>query len=115
MGLAAIVVIGVLGLTAMGLPRDAVGVATVPPRDGMTTTQLSGLEVFNTQGCAACHTIDGVGGTGGPDLTKAGFRWNKAAIRKQIVTPKDPSMPAYYTPEPNRSWTTWSTTSASLQ
>ena len=61
----------------------------------MVTTQRSGLEVFNTQGCAACHTIDGVGGTGGPDLSRAGFRWDKEAIRTQIVTPKDRSMPAY--------------------
>jgi len=67
----------------------------VPPRDGMTTTQLSGLEVYNRQGCAACHTIDGVGGTGGPGLSRAGFRWTEAAIRKQIVTPKDTSMPSY--------------------
>jgi nitric oxide reductase subunit C len=61
----------------------------------MVTTQLSGLEVFNSQGCAACHTIDGVGGTGGPDLSRAGFRWDEASIRSQIVTPKDESMPAY--------------------
>ena len=94
MGLAAIVVIGVLYLTVVGL-LGSKGVATVPPREGMVTTQLSGLEVFNTQGCAACHTIDGVGGTGGPELSKAGFRWTKAAIRKQILTPKDASMPAY--------------------
>ncbi len=95
MGLAGIVVIGVLSLTVMGLTASPAGIAVVPPREGMTTTQLSGLEVFNTQGCAACHTIDGVGGTGGPGLSKAGFRWDEASIRTQIVTPKDPRMPSY--------------------
>jgi ubiquinol-cytochrome c reductase cytochrome b subunit len=95
MGLTAVVVIAVLGLTFMGLTASPAGIAIVPPRDGMTTTQLSGLEVYNRQGCAACHTIDGVGGTGGPGLSRAGFRWTEAAIRKQIVTPKDTSMPSY--------------------
>ena len=61
----------------------------------MVTTQLSGLEVFNTQGCAACHTVDKVGGTGGPDLSRAGHRWGADAMRTQIVTPQDNSMPAY--------------------
>jgi ubiquinol-cytochrome c reductase cytochrome b subunit len=95
MGLAAMVVIGVLGLTAMGLFGGQAAIAKVPPRDGMTTTQLSGLEVFNTQGCAACHTLDHVGGTGGPDLSRAGHRWETDNIRTQIVTPQDNSMPAY--------------------
>jgi len=95
MAIAALVVVGVVTLTIMGLTAAPSGIATVLPRSGMTTTQLSGLEVFNQQGCAACHTIDGVGGTGGPGLSKAGFRWDAAAIRAQIVTPKDPRMPAY--------------------
>jgi ubiquinol-cytochrome c reductase cytochrome b subunit len=94
--LAGLVVFVILGLTAIAVFGTPSGVAKVPPRDGMVTTQLSGLEVFNTQGCAACHTIDGVGGTGGPDLSRAGFRWDEASIRSQIVTPKDSSMPSYY-------------------
>jgi ubiquinol-cytochrome c reductase cytochrome b subunit len=93
--LAGLVVILILGLTAVALFGTPSGVAKVPPREGMVTTQLSGLEVFNSQGCAACHTIDGVGGTGGPGLSRAGFRWDEASIRAQIVTPKDASMPAY--------------------
>jgi ubiquinol-cytochrome c reductase cytochrome b subunit len=93
--LAGLVVLVVLGLTFLAIFGTPSGVAKVPPREGMVTTQLSGLEVFNTQGCAACHTIDGVGGTGGPDLSRAGFRWDKEAIRTQIVTPKDRSMPPY--------------------
>ncbi|MFN8623239.1 MAG: cytochrome b N-terminal domain-containing protein [Chloroflexota bacterium] len=95
MAAATIAVVGVLGLTAMGLFGSPSGAAKVPPREGFTAQQLAGLAVFNAQGCTACHTIDGVGGTGGPGLSRAGFRWDEAAIRRQIVTPKDTDMPSY--------------------
>ena len=61
----------------------------------MTAPQLRGLEVYNNQGCTACHQIHGLGGHTGPDLSRAGFRWEEADIRRQIVTPKDEKMPAY--------------------
>ena len=80
----------------VGLTSAPAGVAVVPPREGMTTTQLSGLEVYNRQGCAACHTIDGVGGTGGPGLSRAGYALRGLDMRGQIVTPGRPAkMPAY--------------------
>ena len=83
MGLAALVVIVILSLTFIGLTSSPAGIAVVPPRDGMTTTQLSGLEVYNRQGCAACHAIDGVGGTGGPGLSRAGTRYEESDMRRQ--------------------------------
>lgn len=96
MGLAALVVIAILWLTLIGLTSAPASIAAVPPRDGMTTTQLSGLEVYNRQGCAACHTIDGVGGTGGPGLSRAGTRYEESDMRQQITSPNDPAkMPAY--------------------
>ena len=61
----------------------------------MTDVQKAGLGVFNAEGCTACHQIHGVGGHTGPDLSRAGFRWEAADIRRQIVTPKDAKMPAY--------------------
>jgi cbb3-type cytochrome oxidase cytochrome c subunit len=30
--------------------------------------------VYQSQGCSNCHTINGIGGTSGPDLTKVGSR-----------------------------------------
>jgi quinol-cytochrome oxidoreductase complex cytochrome b subunit len=96
MGLAALVVIAILTLTVIGLTSAPAGLAVVAARNGMTTTQLSGLEVYNRQGCAACHTIDGVGGTGGPGLSRAGTRYEASDMRGQITNPDDPAkMPAY--------------------
>jgi cbb3-type cytochrome oxidase cytochrome c subunit len=31
-----------------------------------------GQLVYQSQGCSSCHTINGIGGTSGPDLTKVG-------------------------------------------
>jgi ubiquinol-cytochrome c reductase cytochrome b subunit len=95
MGLTGVVVIGVLGLTALGALGAPAGAIKVPPTEGMSEQELHGLAVFNDQGCTACHQIRGVGGSTGPDLSRAGFRWDTEAIRTQIVTPKDSRMPAY--------------------
>ena len=96
MGLAAMVVIAVLWLTMVGITSSPTGVAVVPAREGMTVTQLSGLAVYNRQGCAACHSVDGVGGSNGPGLSRAGTRYEASDMRGQVVDPDDPSkMPAY--------------------
>jgi mono/diheme cytochrome c family protein len=95
MALAAVVVVGVVGLTYLGAAATPAGVVKIPPTAGMTDQQVRGLAVFNEQGCTACHQIHGVGGHTGPDLSRAGFRWEEADIRTQIVTPKDAKMPAY--------------------
>jgi ubiquinol-cytochrome c reductase cytochrome b subunit len=39
--------------------------------------------------CVACHTIDGDGGTTGPDLTHIGARRDSAAIRRIVNDPND--------------------------
>jgi ubiquinol-cytochrome c reductase cytochrome b subunit len=95
MALAAVVVVGVVGLTYLGAAATPAGVVKIPPTAGMTDQQVRGLAVFNEQGCTACHQIHGVGGHTGPDLSRAGFRWEEADIRTQIVTPKNEKMPAY--------------------
>jgi mono/diheme cytochrome c family protein len=62
----------------------------------MAVDQLRGLEVYNRQGCAACHSIDGVGGSNGPGLSRAGTRYELSDMRQQILDPDDPTkMPAY--------------------
>jgi len=95
MALTAAVVVGVVGLTYLGASASPPGSVRVPPTEGMSSQELAGLKVYNEQGCTACHQIRGVGGQTGPDLSRAGFRWDAEAIRRQIVTPKDERMPAY--------------------
>ncbi|HEX2754933.1 MAG TPA: cytochrome b N-terminal domain-containing protein [Candidatus Limnocylindrales bacterium] len=95
MGLTAVVVVAIVGLTYLGASATPAGVVKIPPTDGMAQAELNGLATFNEQGCASCHQIRGLGGHTGPDLSRAGFRWEPAAIRDQIVTPKDTKMPSY--------------------
>jgi nitric oxide reductase subunit C len=56
-----------------------------PPKPILSTAigvggkELSaGQRVYQAQGCSACHTINGIGGTSGPDLTKVGMKHDKA-------------------------------------
>jgi quinol-cytochrome oxidoreductase complex cytochrome b subunit len=46
-----------------------------------------GRQVFEEQGCAACHTVRGAGGAGGPDLTTVGQRRNAAWLTAFIPNP----------------------------
>ena len=66
--------------------RSSTGSAKVdtngwPPKPILATAagvggkQLTaGQRVYQAQGCSSCHTINGIGGTSGPDLTKVGSR-----------------------------------------
>jgi ubiquinol-cytochrome c reductase cytochrome b subunit len=94
MALTAAVVAGVHGLTYLGAAGSLPGAVRVPPTDGMSAPQLAGLQVYNEQGCTACHQINGLGGQAGPDLSRAG-RLDEADIRRQIVTPQGEEMPPY--------------------
>ena len=89
-----VVVAGVLGLTYLGANAGA-SVPTIPPREGMTVTDLAGLAVLNQNGCAACHAIDGLGGSKGPDLSRAGSRWSESHLREYITNPEDTDMPPF--------------------
>lgn len=95
MGLTAVVVVAIVGLTYVGASATPAGVVKVPSTEGMTQEELSGLSTYNEQGCASCHQIRGLGGHTGPDLSRAGFRWEPADVRRQIVSPKDTRMPSY--------------------
>jgi ubiquinol-cytochrome c reductase cytochrome b subunit len=95
MALTGLVVAGIVGLTYLGATATPAGVVQISATPGMTAPQLAGLKVFNAQGCTSCHQIHGVGGHTGPDLSRAGFRWELADITRQILTPKDERMPSY--------------------
>jgi len=62
-----------------------------PPKPMVATAVTSvspGEAVYKAQGCSACHTIAGVGGNVGPDLSKAGGKRDKDWIESQIRDPK---------------------------
>jgi nitric oxide reductase subunit C len=73
-----------------------------PPKPIVATAVTSistGEAVYKAQGCSACHTIAGVGGKVGPDLSTIGKIRNKQWIEVQLKTPKahDPKsiMPSF--------------------
>ena len=95
LGVAAVSVIGIVGLTYLGATTAPSGLPTVTARPGLTEQELAGLELFNTQGCTACHTIDGVGGDAGPDLSDVGTTHSPDELREHLLTPDSPNMPAF--------------------
>ncbi len=51
--------------------------------------QLSaGQLVYQNQGCSSCHSINGIGGTSGPDLTKVGARHDKEWFEGHFKDPQ---------------------------
>jgi nitric oxide reductase subunit C len=73
-----------------------------PPKPVATASSgpvNAGELVFKAQGCSACHTINGVGGKIGPDLTRVGSRRSKEWMEEQIENPKshysDSIMPSF--------------------
>ncbi|MDH4161630.1 MAG: c-type cytochrome [Nitrospirota bacterium] len=51
--------------------------------------QTRGQQVYQSQGCSNCHSINGIGGTSGPDLTKVGAAGKDAEWHMKHL--KDPN------------------------
>ena len=66
------VAVGILALSSFALASSR-------------SQRTHGAAVFSGSGCRHCHTIHNVGGHKGPDLSDAGKRIPKAAMRQQIV------------------------------
>ncbi len=47
----------------------------------------SGSSLFSSEGCVACHTINGNGGQVGPNLSHIGSQRSLSWIKTQIVNP----------------------------
>jgi mono/diheme cytochrome c family protein len=47
-----------------------------------------GAQLFQTSRCKECHTINGKGGSAGPNLTVVGSRRSREYIIEQIKNPK---------------------------
>ena len=43
--------------------------------------------LFSSQGCSACHMVDGVGGVIGPDLSEVGARRSSQLLRQCLLDP----------------------------
>jgi ubiquinol-cytochrome c reductase cytochrome b subunit len=63
---------------------------------GLSPTALQGAQSFQQRGCINCHTIAGVGGQRGPDLTHVGGRLTTDALTWRILNGGH-NMPAYGT------------------
>ena len=87
-------VIGLMGallLAACGQPDPTPTATSAPtPTPTATTAGPSGPELIVSQGCAGCHTIDGIPQARaevGPDLSLIGSRADAAYIRESILDP----------------------------
>jgi nitric oxide reductase subunit C len=66
----------------------------------MLAAKTGGSTVYGKYGCSACHIINGIGGTSGPDLSHVGTRlpdpeWHKKhVVDPQSVVP-DSAMPGF--------------------
>ena len=47
----------------------------------------SGPALFRSEGCIACHTINGQGGSVGPDLSHVGSKRSLSWLKTQITNP----------------------------
>ncbi len=54
---------------------------------GISAYAYSGASLFSSEGCIACHTINGKGGTVGPNLSHVGSQRSLSWIKTQIITP----------------------------
>jgi ubiquinol-cytochrome c reductase cytochrome b subunit len=63
---------------------------------GLTAAQLAGARNFEQRGCISCHTLDGVGGQRGPDLTYVGLRLSADELTWRILNGGE-NMPAFGT------------------
>ncbi len=52
-----------------------------------TVFAASGSSLFSSEGCIACHAINGQGGSVGPDLTHVGSRRSLSWLKQQITNP----------------------------
>ncbi len=96
---AVLVVAGVLGFTYVGAQAPAPpGTAAAPAASSPATA--AGVQVFQAQGCANCHTIAGTGGKVGPDLSHIGGTLTAAQMRTTITHGTSKGMPAFSTLTP---------------
>jgi mono/diheme cytochrome c family protein len=64
-------------------------------------TASTGQMLFQKNDCAACHQINGIGGTAGPDLTHVGserpdVEWHIKHLKDPVSVVPDSAMPGFH-------------------
>ncbi|MHB1661395.1 MAG: c-type cytochrome [bacterium] len=62
-------------------------IAAVLMLSASTVFAASGASLFSSEGCIACHNINGNGGSVGPNLSSVGSQRSLSWIKTQIVNP----------------------------
>lgn len=84
----------VIAFSITGYLSPGYAVPAVAPKPSAAKPQAfpgakKGEELFNSEGCTACHRVNGAGGTIGPDLSREGAKGrNRDWLRDQIRNPK---------------------------
>jgi len=107
-GAVAVVVLAVVGLAYLWA-RPAAPAATTAATGSTGSTAApvapgaaaAGAALFQSQGCAGCHTIGSAGGTVGPNLSHIGGTLTREQLRTMITKGND-GMPAFSTLTPTQ-------------
>ena len=90
--------------TVSATPQTVVGTVAAPPAQPVTNLKgdpVAGKKVFETAGCASCHTLKDAGSTGtiGPNLDEAKPSLAKALLRVTYGKSPMPSFKGTLTPQ----------------
>jgi nitric oxide reductase subunit C len=80
-------------------PKPILAAAAGVSGKGLT----EGQKLYQSLGCSACHSINGIGGTTGPDLTKVGAKRDRHWLKEHFENPQklvpNSAMPKVEAPE----------------
>jgi len=82
------VLVGVVFLTYKGATAPAPAGRAPVARAILSPELQKGREVFEAQGCGACHTVAGQGGASGPDLSSIGSLRDAAWLGRFVRDPE---------------------------
>ncbi len=97
---ATIAVIGFLTYQGATAPAPPPAGAALPAEVAALPPELAkGREVYEAQGCSACHVLKGTGTAAGPDLSRVGTRrdapWLRRFVKDPTAVKPDSPMPPY--------------------
>ena len=95
--LSAVAILTYQGATAPASPRP--GAALSQEVKGLPPELAKGREIYDAQGCSACHVLRGIGTAAGPDLTRVGVprdaEWLKRFLKDPAKVRPGSPMPPY--------------------